>query len=243
MSVISSFSALPQMFGHITKRGAALIAAKVYASINALHELLSAGAPVGAERLLLWPHDHSGGSHRHGTALARNNVCSIDMGDIATAWEIQIGATGTWYRLDRSANQTAVAVATKGPANIVAYVSPGLDSSNTNVSAGNVSHEAKVLIYNDNTGATNTSVRWRNRTTGTYSSTVVATAVSALELLTFTDIPVLEGWNEFDIEVSLDLVEGGTTSVYILSVVQSETRASSQRESDGAGVFTAASKP
>lgn len=235
MSVISSFSALPQIFGHITKRGAALLAAKTYASINALHELLTAGAPVGAERLLLWPHDHSGGSHRHGTPLARNNVCSIDMGDIASAWEIQIVAAGTWYRLDRSANQTAIAVETKGPANIVSYVSPGLNSADTNVSAGNVSHEAKVLVYN--VGSIDTQVRWRNRTTGTYST--VAVSAGGIEWLSFTDIPVLEGWNEFDLEFNAVDVH----AVFVLCVVQSETRQRSQRESDGAGIYTAVSKP
>lgn len=242
MSVISSFSALPQMFGHITKRGAALIAAKVYASINALHELLSAGAPVGAERLLLWPHDHSGASHRHGTALARNNVCSIDMGDGFNAlylanldWRIDVPIASAWYRLDRAANQTAVAVATKGPANLVSYVSPGLNSADTNVSAGNVSQEAKVLVYN--VGSIETQVRWRNRTTGTYSAAAVSSG--GMEWLSFTDIPVLEGWNEFDLEFNA----GDVNTMFVLCVVQSETRQSSQRESDGAGIFTAVSKP
>lgn len=244
MGVVSSITALPMKLYHIAKRGSALTAAKLYANVNGLHEILTGAPPPGAQSVLIFPHDHSGEDLKLGCPLARNNLYSYDTGDISnpsSGWQVT-GFPTTYpdfYRLDRDGVLRAYNAS--GVPNIVAFVSPGVDSSLQSVSFAPVALQAKILLYVSAASGCDTFLTVRNKTTGSESSAQYTSTTLQPVWLTLTDIPCKEAtWNELDLGVS---VSDDSVTVHILNVTLSETRPTSQRESDGVYPYLSVPKP
>lgn len=244
MSNVSGFGKLPQDMVHIAGRGSSLVGARLYSNTNGLREMINGEAPGGGQ-VFLNPHDHGGDDGKGGTPLARNNVFSYDCGDIdGCKWDIGPVGANAWYRKDRNGQTVygnAEEITAKGIPGIVAEASPGVDTEKANVSSSPCGWEARVLIYNDQLGGATTQVRFKNRTTKSYSSIQSTTAVGQVAWLEFDDIPVKGGQvNELDLEI---MCNANVDRVFILNVTISETRRSSQPESAGLHRYDQAPKP
>ena len=219
MSTSVSFDTFPQKIVHIAKRGSAALGLKIYQGVNALHEILVGSPAPGAGILTYHPHDHAG---HGGVPIPRNNIYSFDsMNDV---WQITLTGHSTWYRADHGDNNITCPDTSPpnaaGIANISAYVTEGINSSDASVTG----IEAKVLVKASTTSTK--YFRFYNRTTKSYSTTQTIGSTS-LTWVSFTDIPCLGGeWNAFDLEVKEHNTPG--TNVKIYSLVLSETRPNSQ---------------
>jgi len=237
MSIISGFGRLAHDLIHIAKRGVSFVGSNAYLGANGLHEKLTGSQPPGRQSVLIFPHDHA---DHGGVNLPRNNIFSFD-DPHGTEWDIQVGSLDDYYRLERDGTSIEVGTA-DGPPNLSAYVSPGIDIGSTGVDGVNdCALEAKVLIYVGVGFACTTSVRFFNRDTGTYSTAQTTAAIGTLTWLTFDDIPCYENsFNSLDIEAACDTFPGPYNPVRIHSITLSETRPTSQPESEGTVLYTAA---
>ena len=240
MSTFSSYPLLSQEKIHVGERLSALRGAMMYGAANALFELLAGTPPPGAQGMLFHPHDHA----RYGVSLPRASVYSFAMNTEAANWVVIMTNATTWYHFDRGVGGVAGILhddnndGLEAP-DIMAYITQGIDSNNTAVSASPCALEAKIVLK---ASAGTTTLRIHNRNTNTQSSEVsTATSGSVVRMATITDIPCVGGdWNAFDIETKT--TSAGATAT-ILDINIAETRTNSQPQSGGSASLTATTKP
>lgn len=237
MSTFSSYGLLSQEKIHIAEKLSSLRASLGYGAANAIYEMMLGAGPPGGQGLLFMPHDHC----EIGTSLARSSQYSFARKQDSASWLITCVVLGTYYHLDRNGLTQHKNITNKpvGVPDLVLYVTPGIDSDNTNVSSNDCALEAKIVMYAD---SGTTDVRVFNRTTNSASTaSQTATSGSVVRLATITDIPCKGGkWNEIDIEIKNDT---NGAIVNILDINIAETRSASQPVSGGSATLTAASKP
>ena len=238
MSVVSGYSALHEGMIKIGSRLRGALGAALSKSINGLYEAaLGAGAP-GTQRVLIHPHDHAIDG---GVVLPRGGHWTMDL--FSSPWGITCTATSTYYRSTRATGEIVLA-SLVGLPNFAIDVPWGMDSASTAVGGSAVGLEAKVLIYITSGGNPTFSLRWRNRTTATYSGVKTYATSTTLAWLAWDGADAIPcrggGRNEIDLEASTNT---GTTQIYILAIQISSTRAASQPASVGTATITAALKP
>ena len=235
MSIISSYPLLSQEEVQTARRLGALLASKSYGAANALHELISGAPGPGGQGLLFKPHDHC----EVGVSLPRASQWSFawPVGTAAEALQVVILYANTWYHRPR-VGITYYAESGAGEADLMLYVTPGVDVDNTAVGTNPCGLEAKITF--GATGGT-TKLRFWNRTTKTASSTYTTTTSGILVTLSVTDIPCRGGsWNAIDVEIQSDTAAAQIT---VWDLVISETRTASQPASSGTATLTGATKP
>jgi hypothetical protein len=220
---LRGYSPLTQRMIEIAARGSTLIPQSLQAAQNAMWEAITGSAALGAQLPYIQPHDH--GPDGGGGSIPRGCIYSFDAADSDSAFVKNYETTGNWSPFD-SRNYT-----------FPAWPSPGVDSANTNVSAGTCYLIAKILAVATATGG---ELRLTNNTYAASSS--AATVGTTLAWLTISDVRTRGGrWNEFDLEVQQTIDQANTINVYALSL--HEIRATSQPVSTGTTTYSAVTRP
>jgi len=237
---LSGWDRLGQDRAYIANRARASLPRSLQSAANAIHELITASPPPGSQKMFVFPHDHG---RRGGTPLARGSHWSFCASN-QNSWRIQAASTTLEYWLKGTAGTTTNSSFETTPANFVLDVPWGLDSSRTSLGGAPLVCwlEAKVRVFLPTlTGNTQVSVRFRNSSTGTSSSAVLATAFGSVSLLTFSDIPILEDErNNLILTVQPNVA---AIDVDIISVNICSTRSTTQPLSSGSQNIEANPKP
>lgn len=238
---ISGLAVLDHESHRISRPQSSVIAARMAATLHALHEITTGRPPTGRGGALFRPHSHMDGI---GVSIPRGVICAYDSGE-QPSWS-WAGGPGVWLRRPVPPGIAPSPTDASGdllPPDMLAYVTPGIDSTRTAILGGPCYLEAMVYAKCSIAAA---SLRFRNRDTslipaGAYSSTlVIAGGPPAVGWLHFVDIPCVGGaWNRLDIEVDA----ANIYTIEILSVVIAETRAVSQPASAGLHTMAAAPRP
>lgn len=217
--ILRGYTALTVQQTHIGARGSCLIPQRYQSAENALWESITGAAALGAQIPYIIPHDH--GPDGGGASLPRGCLYSFDVGDDQDAYSHAFTTTTGWTNLEANRAYT-----------FPCYPSPGVDSSNTNVSAGTCYLIAKILAVGTASGG---EIRLANGTTGTQSS--AATVTTSLTWLTINDIPSKGGtWNKMTLQAQQTSANTNTVRVYALSL--HEVRGTSQPESNGTTTYS-----
>jgi len=237
MGLMRSLAILSHLHHRTGGALAAVLPQRLAGMEHALFDLVVGAPPPGDSQVLLMPHTHDG---ENGVAIPRGTVWTWDAGE-NQPWQWQTVNTGSSYwRYDFALGAKVDGGSQNDgyPANLLYYGSPGVDSSNTAVSTSAAVLECK-LYYETNQAALS-SVRIRNRTTGTTSTLTLMSAASGWLTI---DIDTKGGvWNEIDVEAYPHSPAVNAT-VTIYSLVIAERRSSSQTQSSGSHTMAAAPKP
>ena len=224
--MLSSWDRLGQDRAYIATRARSSLPRSLQSAANAIHELITASAPPGSQKQLVFPHDHG---RRGGVPLARGSHWSF-AAHVQDAWRIVTTSNTSEFWLKGATTTTADLETT--PANIVLDVPWGLDSSRTALSTSAAALEAKVRVYLPlGTANTQVSIKLQNSTTGTSTAAQVVSSFNAVTLITFTDIPIKEDMrNNLILTAQPDVA---AIDVDIISVNICSTRTSTQPASAG----------